>query len=294
MRKQEINLSPDSQLVARFPEFDDRLKSSLYDEAISFFEYIVREDRPYTEILHADYAFLDEHTATHYGIPWGTNEGGRRRRDTGSYHRGGVFGLGAILISTSAPLRTSPVKRGDWILRRLIGTPVPPPPADVGSIPAEEVSEDGKTVRQRLEAHRRRAECISCHAKIDPLGFALENFDSLGRWRETYLDGQEVNATGILSNGETIDGLAGLRAHMRNMDQSFRHTLASRMVAYFLGRAETVTDAALIDKIASKLAEDPRFSVAVMTIVQSPQFRRIRGGRVSENLPGSAKQGLAP
>lgn len=270
----------------QFPEFDDRLRASLYDEAISFFEHIIRADRPYTEIFEADYTFLDQRSAQHYGIPFpepgeSVREGERhleevRRFEVAMHQRGGLLGLGAILTSTSAPLRTSPVKRGDWVLRRLVGTPVPPPPADAGSIPAEEVLADGMTVRQRLEMHRTRAECMNCHIRIDPLGFALENYDSLGRWRTTYLDQQEIDASGTLMNGKSIAGASGLKRYLAEEDESVRRTLATKLVAYFLGRADSLSDAALVENIASKLEDAPQISTAVVTLVQSPQFRMSR------------------
>ncbi len=138
------------------------------------------------EILFADYAFLNRELARHYGVDRLTLSASDSRAwsTLAATHRGGLLGLGAVLTVTSAPLRTSPVKRGDWVLRRVLGTPVPPPPADAGSIPADDVLADGKTVRQRLEAHRRNPSCVNCHSRIDPLGFALEHYDPLGRWRE--------------------------------------------------------------------------------------------------------------
>ncbi len=265
--------------VERFPEFDESLRHSLYAEAITFFQHILREDRPYTEILQADYSFVDGRLAEHYNLdlPAVDAPSSLQRVDLPASERGGLLGLGAILTATSAPLRTSPVKRGDWVLRRLIGTPVPPPPADAGSIPAEEVLADGLTVRDRLEAHRRRAECMNCHVRIDPLGFALEHFDSLGRLRDTYSDGQTIHASGELADGTQILGLAGLKAYMKSMDRQFRLTLATKLVAYMLGRSETLADAALIESIASRLEEDSRISTAILTIVESKQFQRIRG-----------------
>jgi hypothetical protein len=192
-----------------------------------------------------------------------------------------VLGLGAVLVSTSAPLRTSPVKRGDWVLRRLLATPVPPPPADAGSIPADEALGDGKTVRERLDLHRNQVACQGCHVRIDPLGFALERFDSLGRWRETYREGQQIDDVGTLSNGEQIQGIAGLRRYLRVHDTEFRRTLAANLVAYFLGRPESIADTSLIESVCDELAAAPQFSTAVKTIVLSPQFRRIRGSSSS-------------
>ncbi len=262
-----------------FPEFDEGLRNSLYQEAIMFFEHIVRSDRPYTELIHADYTFLDQRTAKHYGFAWDGTAPVQQQYGASQRGRGGLLGLGAILTVTSAPLRTSPVKRGDWILRRLIGTPVPPPPADVGSIPAEEILADGQTARSRLEAHRNRSECMSCHSRIDPLGFSLENYDALGRWRDHYGDSQIIDASGVLRSGQSIVGPAGLKAHLKDMDGAFRITFATKLVAYFLGRAETLEDAALIERISIELEKNPNFSTAIKTLVLSPQFQRIRGSQ---------------
>ncbi len=263
----------------RFPEFDEALQRSLYAEAIAFCAHIVQADLPYSDLLAAETTFVDQRAAEHYNIPWDANwPTTQQLNETGQFHRGGVFGLGAILTSTSAPLRTSPVKRGDWILRRILGTPVPPPPADVGSIPAEEVLADGQTARQRLEAHRNQQACMSCHVRIDPLGFTLENFDSLGRWREAYADGGTIDASGQLADGRSISGREGLQAYLVESDALVRRTFASRLVAYCLGRAETVADAWLVEQIMEQWSVDPRFSTAVMTIVNSPQFRKIRAG----------------
>lgn len=267
----------------RFPEFDDALRESLYQEAIELGEYLIRHDRPYGELFNADYAFVDARTAAHYGLdPPKASRGMERVTLQPGQPRGGVLGLGAVLISTSAPLRTSPVKRGDWILRRLLGTPVPPPPADAGSIPADDVLSDGHTVRERLDLHRNQDACRGCHVRIDPLGFALEHFDSLGRWRETYRDGQSIDASGVLESGQTIDGLAGLKSHLREHDEDLRRTLASKLTAYMLGRPESICDVALVDEVMDRLADDPRFSSAVTTIVLSPQFRRIRGSGLGD------------
>lgn len=262
-----------------FPEFDESLKTAMLDEAVSFFEYLVREDRPYTEIIDADYAFLNSRTAQHYGIKRIPKLESQLVRVDGlsPQHRGGVLSLGALLVTTSAPLRTSPVKRGDWVLRRLLGTPVPPPPADVGSIPAEEVTADGASVRDQLEVHRNNPSCMNCHVRIDPLGFALEHYDSLGRWRTQYREGVPVDAEGVLKNGEVLSGPDDLKRHLMENDDAIRRTLAIKMVAYFLGRSETVADSLLINRVAEKIRKSPQLSNAVMQIVQSPQFQKTRG-----------------
>lgn len=264
----------------RFPEFTDSLKASMYDEAVSFFEHIVRQDRPVGEILFADYTFLNRELARHYGVENGNVRAGRLTLvdDVQRHHRGGLLGLGAVLAVTSAPLRTSPVRRGDWILRRVLGTPVPPPPPDAGSIPADDVLSDGKTVRQRLQAHRRDASCANCHSRIDPLGFALEHFDAVGRWRDRYRDGQPIDASGVLKDGTRISGPNGLRQYLHRNEKQFRHTLCAKLLGYALGRSRIASDRPLIEKMLGDLENDGRFSKLVVRIVTSRQFRHQRAG----------------
>lgn len=260
--------------IGRFPQFSEELKSAMYDEAVSFFEHIVREDRPVREILFADYTFLNRKLAGHYGIdrPTPTNEMARVD-GVSQFKRGGLLQLGAVLAVTSAPLRTSPVKRGDWILRRVLGTRVPPPPGDAGSIPPDDVLADGKTMRARLEAHRRDPSCVNCHARMDPLGFALEHFDPIGQWRDKYRDGQEIEASGKLSDGAEISGLDGLRNYLRSHHSSFERTLCLKVLGYALGRGELATDRPLLQKMSLGLESDNHFSSLIMEIVASTQFR---------------------
>lgn len=265
--------------TGRFPEFTEALKTRLYDEANSFFEHVVREDRPVNDILFADYSFLDRPLAQHYGIdaPDVSTNGLGRVEGVNQFHRGGLLRLGAVLAVTSAPLRTSAVKRGDWVLRRVLGTAVPPPPGDAGSIPPDDVLDDGQTVRKRLEAHRREASCVNCHSRIDPFGFALENFDPIGRWREKYRDGQAIETTGTLHDGTEISGLDGLYRYLRTQEASFHRTLCAKLLGYALGRGELVSDRPLLEQMTSGLKTQPRFSTLVTQIVTSTQFRYQRG-----------------
>jgi hypothetical protein len=264
--------------AGRFPEFTDRLRSTLYEEAVSFFEHIVRDDRPVDEVLFADYTYLNRPLAEHYGIPVSADVGEAFARVDGlaKYHRGGLLGLGAVLAVTSAPRRTSAVKRGDWVLRRIVGTPVPPPPANVGSIPADDVLPDGQTVRQRLEAHRQNASCVNCHARIDPLGFALEPFDPLGRWRDAYGDGRPIDASGTLGDGTTVSGPEGLRDYLHREKSQFHRTISTKLLGYALGRAEIVSDRPAIAQMTSDLAGRGRFADLVVRVVTSGQFRNQR------------------
>lgn len=262
----------------RFPEFDEQLRSAMHDEAVSFFEYIVREDRPIDEILTADYTFLNSSLAMHYGIDDSDVLGEKLVRITvaGQRNRGGLLGLGAIHAVTSAPLRTSAVKRGDWVLRRVLGTPVPPPPADAGSIAADDVLTDGLTVRKRLEAHRTNQACQNCHSRIDPLGFALEPFDPIGRWRDTYRDGQPIDAGGVLSDGTEVVGFDGLRGYLRREQVQFERNLAVKLLGYALGRAELASDRPLIEHLLEARKTGGEYSKFVLPIVTSQQFTHRR------------------
>lgn len=293
--------------ATRHPEFTGSLKAAMYDEAISFFEHIVREDRPFDEILFADYTFLNRELARHYGIEADGDHAPASRGDQPArttrravslangtpaeplalvagvhrQRRGGLLRLGAVLTVTSAPLRTSPVKRGDWILRRVLGTPVPPPPPDAGSIPADDVLADGRTVRDRLEAHRRDASCVNCHSRMDPLGFALEHYDAVGRWREAYRDGTPIDAAGTLHDGTNISGPDGLHAYLRDQQPQFRRTLCSKLLGYALGRSEIASDRPLVRQMLARLDDGGGMSQLVVQVVTSRQFRYRRGSETS-------------
>jgi hypothetical protein len=241
--------------TGRFPEFTDEVKSAMYDEAISTFEYIVRQGRPVKEMLFADYTFLNRPLAKFYGV-----ERDVKSQDTvelvegaSAFNRGGALRLGSVLTTTSAPLRTSPVKRGDWVLRRILGTPTPPPPADAGTIPA------------------------NCHLRIDPLGFPLERFDAVGRIRETYADGKPVDVTGEFADKTTIVGAEGLLAYLRKQDKQVMTTLSKKMIGYALGRTVRGSDRPLIDLMAGA-GGNASFSDLAVAIVTSRQFRNRVGG----------------
>jgi hypothetical protein len=262
----------------RFPEFNDSLRAALYDEAITFFEHIVRADRPLNEILFADYAFMNGELAKHYGMPDAIGDTVFTRLDDATrHHRGGLMSLGAVLTVTSAPLRTSPVKRGDWILRRVLDTPVPPPPANAGSIAADDSPADGKTVRQRLEAHRRDDACVNCHSRIDPLGFALEHYDPLGRWRETYRGDEPIDDAIRFGDGPPVSGISGLKQYLRDHQAQFHRTLVTKLLAYALGRSEMASDRSLVEKmLADVRAGKGTIADLIVDIVNSRQFTHRR------------------
>ena len=236
-----------------------------------FVESIMREDRSLVELIAADYTFVDERLAAHYGIPG--IYGSRFRKVTLDGRRGGLLGHGGLLTVTSYPNCTSPVLRGKWVLENLLGAPPPPPPPDVPSFP--ERSEDGEpaTVRELLEMHRRNPACAGCHAPIDPLGFALEQFDAIGRWRTT--DAQApIDASGVMPTGDAFDGLAGLKEDARQQPGAAGENRDRKLLAYALGRAIEHHDYPVIRGIVRDAAEDDyRWSSIILGIVRSPAFR---------------------
>ena len=262
----------------RFPEFTEEVKDAMYDEAVSTFEYIVRNDRPIKEVLHADYTFLNQPLAKFYGIERPVESGDAMVKVEGanSFNRGGALRLGAVLTTTSAPLRTSPVKRGDWVLRRILGTPTPPPPADAGSLPADPAAFGGMTLRERLEVHKRNASCASCHVRIDPMGFPLEAFDAVGRIRTVYQDGTAVDVTGELADKSTISGVDGLLGYLESKDTHVMKTLAKKMLGYALGRTVLASDRALVSELVNA-GDHATFSDLALKIVSSRQFRHRQG-----------------
>jgi hypothetical protein len=193
-------------------------------------------------------------------------------------NRGGALRLGSVLTSTSAPLRTSPVKRGDWILRRILGTPTPPPPADAGNIAADDRTFQGLSLREKLNEHKRNATCASCHLKIDPLGFPLEGFDAVGRARAAYADGKPVDVTGEFADKTTIVGTEGLLRYLEKNEKQVMTTLSKKMIGYALGRTVRGSDRGLIDSMA-RTGSHTSVSDLAVTIVTSRQFRNRVGSQ---------------
>ena len=254
-----------------FPTFDENLRAAFQRESELFVESILREDRSLVDLIAADYTFVDERLAAHYGIPG--VYGSRFRKVTLDGGRAGLLGHGGLLTVTSYPNRTSPVLRGKWVLENLLGAPPPPPPPDVPSFP--ERGEDGEpaTVRELLEMHRRNPACAGCHAPMDPLGFALEQFDAIGRWR-TSDAGAPIDARGVMPTGAAFDGLAGLREMLSSNPEPLVRTVTEKLLAYALGRAIEYYDYPAIRGIVRDAAEDDyRWSSVVLGIVQSPAFQ---------------------
>jgi len=218
--------------------------------------------------------FLNKPLAAFYGIDRDLKLTDKMEKVDGAnaFNRGGALRLGSVLTTTSAPLRTSPVKRGDWVLRRILGTPTPPPPADAGTIPADDKTFNGLTVRERLAQHKRNATCANCHLRIDPLGFPLEGFDAVGRTRTAYADGKPVDVTGELADDTTIVGTQGLLTYLQSKDRQVMTTLSKKMLGYALGRTVRGSDRQLVESMIAA-GGNASFSDLALTIVTSRQFR---------------------
>jgi len=257
-----------------FPDFDDNLREAFQLETELFMESQLREDRSVLDLLNADYTFVNERLARHYGIP--NVYGNRFRRVRSSDVRRGLLGQGSILALTSYPNRTSPVIRGKWLLDNVLGAPPPPPPPNVPDLKAS--GDDGKprSVRERMEQHRENPACASCHVRMDPLGFALENFDAIGKWRSTS-DGAPIDASGVLPDGTRFEGVAGLRALVATHDDQLVATVTRRLLTYALGRGAEFYDLPAIRSITrDAAANDYRWSSIILGIVRSAPFQMRR------------------
>ena len=265
---------PDPEL---FPHFDDNLREALLRETELFLENELREDRSLTGLLEADYSFVNERLAQHYGVP--NIYGNRFRRvPVGKYRRGGLLTHGSLLTVTSYPNRTSPVLRGKWLLENILGTPPPPPPPNVPTLP--ERGEDGKpaSVRERLQQHRKNPACAVCHAPMDPLGFALENFDAIGAWRATDTN-FPIDASAALPNGRTFEGADGLRGVLVDQRDQFIQTVTEKLMTYALGRGIGHYDLPAIRQIIRDASrEDYRWSSVILGVVKSVPFQMRRTG----------------
>lgn len=263
----------------RFPQYSDAVRDAMYREPIELFHFIVSENRSLLELLDADYSFLNEELAKLYGIE--NIQGSEFRRVTlNNPNRGGVMTMPGPLTLTSYSLRTSPVLRGKWILEEILGTPPPPPPPAVATLPADDRKRDGLTLRQRLEQHREKPQCYSCHQKMDPLGFALENFDPIGRWR-TEVAGESVDASGELPGGEVIASPAELKAAILKRREQFVRHLAEKMLAYALGRGLEYYDIPVVKKITDTvIKENYNAQTLLNEVVRSYPFQYRRGQEI--------------
>jgi hypothetical protein len=275
VRKLE-SVKPDRK---RFPEFDEYLRLSMRRETEMFFESIIREDRSILDFIDADYTYLNERLARFYNVPNVQGSEFRKVLFANDAHRGGLLGQASVLTISSYANRTSPVLRGKWVLENLVGAPPPPPPPDVPNLDEAKLGLSS-SMREQLEEHRKNAICASCHTRMDPLGFGLENFNAIGAWRTK--DGQfTINASGTLPDGRSFDGPQALESILKAQPDAFAETLTRKLLIYALGRGLEPADDAAVKKIVKSLATDNyRFSSLILGIVKSEPFQKRR----SENI----------
>ena len=264
---------PDDRL---FPDFDEGLQASMRRETELFFASLVRENRSILDLLRADYTFLNERLAQHYGIPNVHGTQFRRVSLPADSPRRGLLGQGSLLTITSYANRTSPVNRGKFILETLLMMPPPPPPAVVSSLKDTDASGAVLSMRGRMEQHRKDPACASCHKQMDPLGFALENFDAIGRWRTNGESNEPIDNSGTLTNGSTFNGVSGLRSVLLRhpYDTEFVYTVVSKLLTYALGRPLDAVDQPAVRKIMRAAAPgEYSFEAVLLGIVNSASFR---------------------
>lgn len=264
------NLQPDP---GRFQRFNEALRFSMKREAEMYFTHILREDRSVLEFIDSDYTFLNDTLARHYGLPRVSGSEMRKVKLPENHARGGLITMAAVLTLTSNPTRTSPVKRGKWILEVLLGTPPPPPPPGVEELKDDKKGELKGTLRQKMEQHRANPNCAVCHQKLDPLGFGLENFDAVGAWREKE-NGEKIDSTGVLPGNEKFEGPKQLKSILLKKKDLFARNLAERLLTYALGRGTESSDRCALDKMAESAKEkNYKMSVLILEVVQSEAFR---------------------
>jgi hypothetical protein len=264
--------------IEEFPDFDDNLREGFRRETELFFDSIIHEDRSVLDLLTANYTFVNERLARHYGIP--NVYGSRFRRVTiADDARRGLLGQGSFLLVTSYATRTSPVLRGKWILENVLGTPVPPPPPNVPALKENTPGAKQLSVRERLEEHRKNPACAVCHKIMDPVGFALENFDAVGQWRDSDA-GSPIDASGVLVDGTRVDGPVALRNAIAKRPETFAETMTEKMLTYSLGRGLEYYDMPAVREIVREMSKnDYHFSALIDGIVKSAPFQmRVKKG----------------
>ena len=268
----------------QFSDFDENLREAFQRETDLFFESQLREDRSVFDLLEADYTFVNERLAKHYGIPHVYGNHFRRVPVTDDNRRG-LLGQGTVLTVTSYSNRTAPTIRGKWVLENILGAPPPPPPPDVPSLMDEARGVKPRTMRERMEQHRSNPVCASCHSRMDPIGFALENFDAVGRYR-TSLDGTaKIDVSGSMPDGRTFNGPSELRKLLMTHKDEFVTTLTKRLLTYALGRGAEYYDMPAVRQIL-RAAEpgDYRWSAVILAIVRSEPFQM---RKAPDRTPGS-------
>jgi hypothetical protein len=267
------SVSPDPEL---FQDFDENLREAFQRETELFFESQFRDDRSVLESLTANYTYLNERLARHYGVSDVYGSRFRRVALPNDPHRAGFLSQGSLLTVTSYPNRTSPVLRGKWVLNNLLGAPPPPPPPDVPGLPDRGEGGKAASVRERLEQHRRNPLCATCHSQMDPLGFALENFDAIGRWRVSDA-GSPIDSAGSMPGSARFEGPTGLRDLLLDHREQFLGTVTEKMLAYALGRGLHHYDRPVVRSVVrGAAAQDYRWSSLILGVVQSAPFQMRR------------------
>ena len=288
------NLESQERESADYPEFDENLREAFRRETELFVESNIREDRSLLELLSANYTFVNERLARHYGIAGVYGDRFRRVTLDAEHPRGGLLGHGGLLMVTSYPNRTSPVVRGKWLLETILGAPPPEPPPNVPGLPDRGEGGEPASVRERLERHRANPACAGCHAPMDPLGFALENFDAIGTWRADSEAGLPIDASATMPSGAAFEGPAGLRRVLLSRGEDFAATVTEKLLAYALGRGLEYTDRPAVRRILrAAAADDYRWSSIVQGIVKSTpfQWRRARADAPVPVASGPAPDG---
>lgn len=257
-----------------FPTFNGNLKNAMRNEVIRFFEAIRQEDRSILDLLDADYTFVNEALAKHYGIKGVSGGQMQQVKLSPEQHRGGILGMSGVLAMTSHSYRTSPTQRGKYVLEVIFGTPPPPPPPNVGTLKDDKPAKDApQSFREKLAQHASVASCAGCHAKIDPLGFALENYDAIGAWREATAD-QPLDVGGVLPNGEKVPDVEALKRIILSRKDDFARNVCEQMLTYALGRTLDDEDESTVNEMVAHLQRsDYRFSALIDSVVQSVPFR---------------------
>ena len=291
-------LGTDPIPAGTFPGYDASLRQAMFEEPTRLITHLIREDQKVDELLHSDATFVNETLARFYGGAIESQFRSQRAEDLKrrglaapadpkadwyrveglrNIGRGGLFGMPVILSKNSAGQRTSPVKRGFWVVHHVLGQHFPPPPADVPTLPKTE-KESAKTIREMLAQHTTQQQCAMCHVHFDGLGLSMEGFDAIGRARTKDLAGRKIEAIGALPNGKNADGVSGLIEYVeKNRMQEFERNLCRKVLGYALGRSVLLSDQPLVEEMENKLHAEGRFAVLFEAVVTSPQFRRQRG-----------------
>jgi hypothetical protein len=264
-----------------FPDFDEALKQAMFEEPTRFATAVIQQDRSVLELLRSDETYVNKRLARHYGLPFRGAVATDWEQATGLLQqgRGGLLGMAVFLTKNSQPARTSPVKRGFWVVHELLGEHIPAPPPDVPVLPARETDSKGKSIRELLALHTADATCARCHQRFDSVGLSMEGFDAIGKGRTKDLAGRPIDNLVRLPTGEMAHGIPEFSEYLvAERKNEFIHTLCKKLLGFALGRSLELSDRALIEKMQDELKQnDYRFTSLVETIVLSPQFRTQRG-----------------